>query len=216
MVLTKLAAASLLVAAAGAATPSLPVLRTEATNGGSIFYVRNDSSVPLTAFLIELVDYPGSAYSLWQDEIAGEPLAPGAEKRISVANMTVGAVPDYVKLRAALYADGTSSGIPEKVAQLVERRRAVLATTRELIGRLEKAQPPGAGKPAAIGDLKQWADSLAPQGRGNRNSQAAINQAATRELIAGTAALLDGHSLEEVVGKLRAAERALAASKPAL
>ncbi|HYW43613.1 MAG TPA: hypothetical protein VE959_12200 [Bryobacteraceae bacterium] len=210
----KYISAALMVLAASAAQP-LPELRVEPTAGGSIFYIKNGSAQPLTAYLIELVDYPGSYYSLWQDDVSA-PVAPGAEKRIQVANMTVGAVPDYVKLQAALYADGTSSGIPEKVTQLVERRRFILETTREMIRRLEKAQSAGAAKASVIADLRQWAASMQPQGRPSRNSQAAINQAAGRPLIADAAALLDGHPVEEVLAGLRAAEQALASSKPAL
>jgi hypothetical protein len=137
-------------------------------------------------------------------------VAPGAEKRIPVNNMTVGAVPDYVKLQAALFADGSSSGILEKVAQLVERRRALLDTTRQLLGRLEKAGTSKAGQ----ADLKQWADSMQPSGKPNRNSQAFINQSAARGLIADTIAGLDRISLEDTLTGLKANERALAASKP--
>jgi len=214
MFLKHISAACLIALTASAAQP-LPELRVEPTAGGSIFYVKNGSPQPLTAFLIELVDYPGSYYALWQDEVSA-PIAPGAEKRIQIANMTVGAVPDYVKMQAALYADGTSSGIPEKVTQLIERRRFTLQTARELIGRLEKAQVAGTGKASVIADLKQWSDSMQPQGRPNRNSQAAINQAAGRSLIAETAAGMDTHSLQETLAGLRAAEHALAASKPPL
>jgi len=35
----------------------------------------------------------------------------GGEKRIQVENMTVGAVPDYVKMQAAIYADGSTAGV---------------------------------------------------------------------------------------------------------
>ena len=196
--------------AASAAQP-LPELRVEPTAGGSIFYIKNGSAQPLTAYLIELVDYPGSYYSLWQDDVS-TPIAPGAEKRIQISNITVGAVPDYVKMQAALCADGSSGGIPEKVTQLVERRRFVLETTRELIRRLEKAS----AKAAAIADLKQWADTMRPQGRPNPKSQATINQSAGRGVIADAAAGLDAHSIEETLVGLRASERALAASKPAL
>ena len=188
----------------------LPELRTEATDAGSVFHVRNVASQPLTGFLIELVDYPGSSYALWQDEIAGEPIPPAGEKRIAITNMTVGAAPEYVKLRAAVYADGTSSGIAGKVEQFIARRKAVLATTRELITRLEKS------KSAVASDLKQWAGSIPAPTRANRNSQEAINNAATKNLILETAAQLDTNSPEQVLTRLRAAERALASSKPAL
>jgi hypothetical protein len=214
MLVKHISAACLMALAAFAVQP-IPELRVEPTAGGSIFYVKNGSPEPLTAFLIELVDYPGSYYALWQDEVSA-PIAPGAEKRIQIANMTVGAVPDYVKMQAAVYADGTSSGIPEKATQLIERRRFTLATTRELIGRLEKAQAAGTAKAAAIAELKQWSESMPPQGRPSRNSQAAINQAAGRSLIADTVAGMDSHSLQETLAGLRAAEHALAASKPPL
>jgi hypothetical protein len=212
MTVPKLAPALLFAISAAAAEMPLPVLRIEPAPGGSVFYVKNASTQPLTAYLIELVNYPGSSYSLWQEEITGQPVAPGAEKRIPVNNMTVGAVPDYVKLQAALFADGSSSGIPEKVAQLVERRRALLDTTRQLLGRLEKAGTPKAGQ----ADLKQWADSMQPSGRPNRNSQAFINQSAARGLIADTIAGLDRISLEDTLTSLKANERALAAGKPPL
>jgi hypothetical protein len=208
--------AGLLLAFSAAAEAPLPELRIEPNAGGSIFYVRNGSAQPLTAYLIELVDYPGSAFSLWQDDLTNQPIPPGGEKRMSVANMTVGAAPDYVKIRAALYADGSSAGIPEKVAQLVARRRAVLETTRELIGRLEKAKSAGTSKASVVADIKQWADSLQPAGKGNRNSPAALTQAAARALISDSARQLDSSSPDEMLAGLRAAERALAASKPAL
>ncbi|MCX6631938.1 MAG: hypothetical protein NTW28_30385 [Candidatus Solibacter sp.] len=210
MLLRKFAGVLLVALPALAAQVPLPELRTEATDGGSIFYIKNNSSVALTAYLIELVNYPGSSYSFWQDETVAEPIPPKGEKRIQVANMTVGAVPDYVKMQAALYTSGTSAGIPEKVAQLLERRRATLDTTRQLMARIEKAQSEGTMKSALISDLKQWADTLQPAGKGNRNSQAAINQAAARGVILGTAAKLDALSFAESLGMLRGWERALA------
>jgi hypothetical protein len=198
-----------------AQTP-LPELRTEPTGGGSIFDVRNISSQPLTAFLIELVDYPGSSYAFFEDDLTSEVIAPGVEKRIAVANMTVGAVPDYVKIVAALYADGSSSGTTEKVAQLVERRRFLLQTTRDLIGRLQKAQAAGTQPASAIAELKQWADSMQPAAKGNRNSQRAINEAAAKSLIAETTARLETHSLNDALTWLHGCERTLTASRPAL
>ena len=152
------------------------------------------------------MDYPGSSYSLWQDDLA-EPIPPGGEKKIPVTNMTVGAVPDYVKVRAAIYADGSSAGLAEKVEQLVDRRRINLATARELIARLEKAKAASTPKPALLADLKQWAASLQPAVSISRNaSRALINQAART---------LDSGSLEEALAQIRTTERQLAASKPA-
>jgi hypothetical protein len=191
-----------------ATAAQLPELRTEPIGGGTVFFVKNTSSQPLTAYLIELVNYPGSSFALWQDEIGAEPVAPGAEKRIQVTNMTAGAVPDYMHLTAAIFADGSTAGVPEKVTQFVERRKAVLATTRELIGRLEKG--------ATKADLKQWADSLQPVGKVKANSQPVINQAAARGLVLEVAGKLESHSTNETIAGLRASEKALVASKPAL
>ncbi|MGO9256267.1 MAG: hypothetical protein ACLQU1_08200 [Bryobacteraceae bacterium] len=209
-------AALLVVLPALMAQPPLPGLRIEPTAGGSIFFVKNTASQALTACLIELVGYPGSSDSFWQDNNASELIPAGVELRIPVSNMTVGAAPEYVKLQAAIYADGTSSGIPEKVTQLVERRRFILETTRELIRRLEKAQPAGVAKTALIADLNEWSESMQPPGKSRQVSQATINRAAARGLIAQTIGQLNDTSLGEALGKLRAAERSLAASKPAL
>jgi hypothetical protein len=210
MLPTRFAAFLLLALPAIAAQMPLPELRIEPTAGGSVFYVKNNSTQALTAYLIELVDYPGSSYSLWQDETVAEPIPPQGTTRIQVANMTVGAVPDYVKIQAALYAGGTTAGIPEKVAQLLDRRRVTLETIRQLCGRIEKAQSENTPKSDLLAGLKQWADTLQPAGKGNRNSQAAINQAAARSVIAGTATRLDTLSFAESLAVLRAWERALA------
>ena len=205
----KFAAVLLMALPAIAADTALPELRVEPTAGGSVFYVKNNSPQPLVAFLIELVDYPGSSYSLWQDETVAEPIPPKGERRIQVANMTVGAVPDYVKMRAALYAGGASAGVPEKVAQMLDRRRAMLETIRELCVRIEKAQAADTPKSDLAASLKQWADTLQPAGKGNRNSQAAINQAASRGVILGAAARLNSMSYAGLSAALRAWERAL-------
>lgn|GEM_PF-1266970 len=194
----------------------LPALRVEPSTGASILYVRNSATAPLTAFLVELVHYPGSYYQLWEDDITSQPIAPGAEKKIPISNMTVGAVPNYVKLTAALYADGTTSGVAEKVTQLVERRRSTLETTRELIGRLEKARAAGASATSAAADLKQWADTLPALTKSTQNNQTAINQSAAKTLIMDIATQLETHSIEDAIAALHAAETAFAASKPAV
>ena len=212
----KILAAALFLAQAGPAAQPLPVLHTEPIPGGSIFRVKNTGTQPVTAFLIELVNYPGSYYSLWQDEAAGDLIAPGAEKRIQVTNMTVGAVPDYVKLQAALFADGSAAGIPEKIAQMVERRRFILATIRELIARIEKAQAASTPPADLIAALQQWAQSLQPARRADPTAQATINNAAARDAISKTVASLESGSPAETLAHLRAHEKSLAAAKPLL
>ena len=204
---------AVLAGAAAAAAQALPALRTEAVGGGSVFYVRNGAAQPLTAYLIELVDYPGSSYALFEDEIAA-PLAPGAEKRIPVTNMTVGAAPEYVKITAAVYADGTSAGDQAKASLIVGRRKAVLQTERDLIARLEKAKAAGAAKDALAAEWKQWADSLPPEGKSRRLTAANVNQEASRMTIAGAIGRLEHASIEELLAELRAREQALEAAKP--
>jgi hypothetical protein len=209
---TRFAAVFLLALPAIAAEMPLPELRIEPTGGGSIFYIKNNSTAPLAAYLIELVGYPGSSYSFWQDETVAEPIPPKGEKRIQVSNMTVGAVPDYVKMQAAVYAGGASAGIPEKIVQLRERRRAMLDTIRQLIGRIEKAETEKTPKSDLVAGLKQSADAMQPTGRGNRNSQAAINQAASKEVILVTNVRISMQSPADALTVLHAWERELSAN----
>jgi hypothetical protein len=194
----------------------LPELRVEPATGSSILYVKDPAGQPpLTAFLVELVRYPGSYFQLWEDD-AAHPIAAGVEKTIPISNMTVGAVPKYVKLTAAIYADGTTSGIPEKVTQLIERRRYTLKTTRDLIARLEKAKASGTLAAAVATDLKQVTDAIPALSRSTQNSQDAINQGAAKTLTQETATQLEQHSLDDTIAALKTSEAALAASKPAL
>jgi hypothetical protein len=97
-----------MVAAIAAAQSALPGLRLEAVDTESLLFVKNRAAQPMTAFLIELVDYPGSSFTHLHDDLA-EAVAPGAEKRIPVSNMLPGAVPDCVKLQAAIFADGSTA-----------------------------------------------------------------------------------------------------------
>jgi hypothetical protein len=209
----KLAAALLVaLASAAAAEAPLPTLRIEPATGGSVFYIKNTYTQPVTAYLIELVDYPGSYYSLWEDVMTSEAIPAGGERRTPISNMTVGAVPDYVKMTGAIFADGSTAGIPEKVTLLIERRRAALQAVRELIGRVGKA----AAKDALIADLRQWSDSMPPPTRANARSQAAINQGVSKMMISNARNHLAAEPIEKVLADLRNLERFLAVTKPAL
>jgi hypothetical protein len=211
MKLRILAATLFLALPAISAEPPLPQLRIEPTTGGSIFYIKNISSQPLTAYLIELVDYPGSSYTLWQDEIGAEaispagvapnPILPGKEKRIQVGNMTVGAVPDYVKIQAAIYADGGTAGVREKIAQLVERRKFTIDTVRQTIQRLEKALESKMPKDELINQLNEAAGLMQPKKGGD--AQTMIDHAAGSRVLWNTAGQLGKHSVEETLEALR-------------
>jgi hypothetical protein len=208
-------AATLLMALpAAGADQILPKLRIEPTSGGSIFYVKNVSSQPLTGFVIELVDYPGSFYALFEDMIFHETLAPDAEKRIPVSNMTVGAVPDYVKIQAAIYADGSAAGVPERVAQLVARRHFLLSAVQDVIQRLDVLKDANASKESAAASLRSARDfTMLPAGAG-KMSQISINLAASRVLFSEAADYVEKHTLTESLSKMREWEKMLMDSKP--
>jgi hypothetical protein len=152
----------------------IPELKVEATDGGSALVIRNTHpSQALTAYLIELVDYPGSTWAFSQDELAAgvEPLGAGRQRRIAIGNMTVGAAPDYVLMRAALYSDGSVAGTADKVAQLKARRALLLATIREAL----------AAKPD---ELKSKIDATAVStSKLRRADPEVVNNAARRALL---------------------------------
>lgn len=210
-----LAATFLLAFSATGAETQLPSLRTEPTGGGSIFYVKNVSATPLTAYLIELVDYPGSSYTLWQDEIGGEPVAPSQEKKIQVQNMTVGAVPDYVKIQAAIYADGSTAGVPDRVQTLIERRRIMLQTIQDLRRRLTISQEARDSKEHVAATLRQATESMVVRSTG-KTSLEAMRQTVGKSLFVDTAKDVESHSVAEAAARLAAREKALKESKPAL
>jgi len=202
----KLAIALLVALPLTAADPPLPGLRVEPAPRGSVLYVRNVYSQPLTAFLVELVDYPGSRFSYSTDEVTGEGISSGVEKAFPVSSMLVGAVsPEYVKVQAALYADGQTSGDPGKIKELIAGRSSRLQVTRELIRRIETAQSNGTSKSAIVESLKQWSAGLELP-----------NQTITRSGIGNAIRNLEQESIEATVSELKRVERAIATSKPAL
>jgi hypothetical protein len=214
MSVKKLTTALVMVLTLAAAQTLLPGLRVEPVSGGTNFYVKNTAAQPLIAFILELDGYPGSNYVLVQDESSAAPIAPGDEQRIHTSNMTPGAVPDYMKLQAAIFADGTSAGQPEKVAQLLEHRRAMLDTTRGLIERIEKAtKATGNDSAALVAELRQWSNSIPEPARRERTRPAGINQIDSKNLIERIAKQLESSSLADVLAGLRASGSALAAGK---
>ncbi len=199
----KLAIAFLAALPLIAADPPLPGLRVEPAPKGSVIYIRNVYTQPLNAFLVELIDYPGSRFAYSIDEVTGEGIPTGVEKAFPVSSMLVGAVsPEYVKVQAALYADGSVSGNPEKIKQLIAHRSLTLETTRELIRRIETAQSNGTSKLGIIDILKQWSSSL-----GNLYEKG---------MIALAIGKLEQQSIEPVLSNLKRTEQAIASSKPAL
>jgi len=123
-----------------AADAPLPGLRVEAVPDGSILIVRNPHTVPLTAVLVEMVGYPGGSFRFLQDDVEGEAIAPGSERRYQVRSMLAGVAPDYLKVQAAVYSDGATSGAPGEVGQILSGRRIRLKSLREEIERLRKSE----------------------------------------------------------------------------
>lgn len=182
----------------------LPELHTDAVDAGSVFRVKNNQSAPLVAYMIELLGYPGSFYTFIVDEVNGQPVKQGEERSSRVQNMTVGAVPDYVKLTAALYADGSSAGDPAKAAALVERRKAMLEATRGVITRINAAKD----KKALIAELNAWADTIVAPGKATRNS----NMNGGRSVVADAATALESISLEAELAQLKKARKRVGSS----
>ncbi len=204
-------------AAIGFAQPPLPTLKVEAITGGSVLIVGNTGKQPLTAYYIELADYPGSSFTLAQDDLlGGDEIPPGGEKRTQVTNMTIGAVPEYVKMRAAIYADGSTSGAPEKVAQLLGRRKAQLETARSLITLMLPTPDGEPAKAELIEAMGKLADFLKPPGKPNPGSPEWANQAAKQGFVLYFKSQLESQTPAEVLQGVRAAEAKLASSKPAL
>lgn len=202
-----LAAFAILAALPAAAQP-LPELHVDAVDAGSVLRVRNTYTQTLEAFLIELVDYPGSSFSFWEDGNRG--VVAGSELRIPITNMTVGAAPEYVKMQAAIYADGATAGSPEKIGELLERRRVSLQTIRELIEHVKKAPSAEAAK----ADLRQWRDTISI--KGSADTLEAARRSTSRTLIAGAISKLDSKKLSDVLSDLRTSEKRLEKSKPPL
>ncbi|WP_321476337.1 hypothetical protein [uncultured Paludibaculum sp.] len=206
-------AASLLVSmAVCAAQSNLPELKVEAVDAGSVLRIRNTSSQPVVSYMIELVNYPGSWFAFWQDETTAEPIKPGEERRIPITNMTVGAAPEYVKMQAAVFADGSTAGT-ERVTVLVERRKQVLTTVKELIARLSKAETGGAAGATAAAELRKWDESVPGPTRSNRAKQEGILAAAVKGRIGSTVAALDKATVPEVLASLRADEKKLSGGR---
>ena len=202
----KLATAFLAALSLIAADPPLPGLRVEPAPKGSVIYIRNVYTQPLTGFLVELVDYPGSSFSHSEDNVSGEGIPAGVEKAYPVTSMLVGAVsPEYMKVQAALYADGSAGGDPAKIKLLLARRSSRLETARELIRRIETAQSSGSSKSAIVDSLKQWSESLEP-----------FKQAIQRSVIAHAIRDLEQQSIEAALSSLKHTEQTIASSKPTL
>jgi hypothetical protein len=209
--------AAALILAAGACAAELPQLRVEPVAAASNFYIKNISSQPLTAYLVELDGYPGSAFGVIEDAATSEPLAPGTEKKLHVSDMTAGAAPEYVKVESALYADGSTGGSPEKVQELLDHRRFMLETTRELTSRLQKAKAAGTSNIVTAQELKEWANTMKPStNHSARYSSKGLNNADARKLILDTATKVESSSVESALSGLHSDEQSLAASKPTL
>jgi hypothetical protein len=178
-----------------------PEVTAEPIEGGSLIRVRHNEKQSLTAFVVEIVDYPGNHFVFMEDELFHGSIAAGKEKRVVVTTLMPGTVPDYLKTTAAIYEDGASCGAADKVKMILDARRKHLKFTRELISRIEKGLSAGDSIEDLATQLAKWARST------SATSGAVITHAVNE---------LKSRSPDEVLGALRLVDRILAGSKPAL
>jgi hypothetical protein len=178
-----------------------PEVNAEPTEGGSVIRIRHKESHPLTAFLVEIVDYPGNHFTYMEDSLVRGKTAANAEKQVLVQSLMPGTVPEYLKVTSAVYEDGSTCGAVEKLKVLVDARRSELAFTRELIARIEKGLSDGVA-PAEL------ANGVAEFGRSRPRSSSAVVSDVADELKRRPAA--------EILAGLRAVEKILVTSKPSL
>ena len=216
MLLRRFAAIVIFALPLVAADAPMPDLKVEPMTGGSALTIKNNYTQPLNAFLIELVDYPGSNYSSTYDLLPPDGIAAGGEKKLNVANVTIGTVPDHVKLQAAVYEDGTTVGAPDKVKHILDTRRARLENTREIIKRIEQDKKDGKDKDAVVADLRQWAITIVPPPPPGTRPVTEPAKLVMRNMVAAAASNILKQNVDEELAALKKTEALLAASKPAL
>lgn len=178
-----------------------PEVTAEPVQGGSLIRIRHNEPLSLTAFLLEIVDYPGNHFAHMEDELFRGSIPAGKEKRIVVKRLMPGTVPEYLKATAAIYEDGAICGAADKVNLILDGRRENLQFTRELIRRIEEGLSAGNSTEDLAAQLVDWARST------SASSGAVITHAINE---------LKRRSPDEVLGALRIVERTLVSSKPAL
>jgi hypothetical protein len=178
-----------------------PEVKAEPVENGSLIRLRHNEAQPLTGFLIEIVDYPGNRFAYMRDELFGSSIAAGHERRIVVNNLMPGTVPDYLKVTAAVYANGTSCGTADKVKLIIDARRENRQLNRAIIGRIKEGLSAGASTENLTTDLTKWA-----------RSNSAVNSAVITHVVEQ----LKRTSTDKVLSALEKVEQILAASKPPL
>ncbi|HYP05521.1 MAG TPA: hypothetical protein VER03_04730 [Bryobacteraceae bacterium] len=194
----------LLVLAAGcllatAAEPPLPSLAAEPVRDGSAIRIRNTATVPLSAFIVEIVDYPGNRFRMVQDELWGQPIASGQQREYRTAALMPGAVPEYLKVQAAIYSDGTTAGQLTHIAILLDGRRISLRGIRAVLDRVSSASP--LENAHIIASLQAWKETIAPE---------------LRFVVDTAIRIVKSEGVAAMVDEYKRAERLLASSKPDL
>ena len=189
--------ATILTGAAIVMAADCPAVTGEPADDGSILRIQQPAAPPVTAFLVEIVDYPGNHFAYRNDELVRPSPSEGNAKRVFVPTLMPGTVPEYLKVTAAIFADGSTCGPANKVGELLSARRETLKLTRELLQRLEKQ----IAKEELAAQLRTWARS---------------QPRAYADLITRTADQLGRGAVAEVLDALRKQQQVLATSKPAL
>jgi hypothetical protein len=199
-----------------AADAPMPDLHVEAEASGSILSVKNTYSQPLTALLIEMVDFPSDSFTFTRDELGTLAIPANTEKKLRVANPSPGTAPDHVKIMAAIYADGETAGSAEKVKHILTLRRERLENIRAIIERIETAQKASKDKDAIVADLRQWATTIVPPPPPGMQPITEPAKTLKRNMIVVAAGVVNTKGIADELTSLKRSEAELASSKPTL
>jgi hypothetical protein len=158
--------------------------------------VRNEHSLPATAYTIE-GESSGERWTETHEQmVAAGGLAPRAEsivRRVECSSKPLRA--------AVVYVDGSAVGEPEFVTDILESRRSRLTNTRELIRRIEAGRKQGRSKQQIVDEIDRWTGTQGHQ------------TYATWDEMRGR---MRQKNLDQLLQDLRLRERWLATSKPPL
>lgn len=137
------------------------------SNGGGEAILKNRSSVPLTAYVLEVFLEPCSptprpAQFRSADLVltpGRQPLAPSQSLTVSLGaaycNKDGASVPGRSELKAVLFQDGSSFGEARWVNALLEVRRFQLEQVEIVLSRLRTAKQEGASRQEILADLER-------------------------------------------------------------
>ena len=190
-----------------AAETPLPELRIETREGRCAVFLRNNYPEPLTAFQIELRGSPQPAYTS-VDQYASGGIAPGAERRLSVADPDACATPGRVRVYGAVYADGSVAGDAEP---LLATRKATLLSLREGLRRIEAGR--GLPKAKLIAEIEAWKQVVLSIPHPTDRAARGMSGLGAQYVLG---AVKRNSDTAQAIEQIRRMERELAATRPPL